>query len=289
MKVAFLGMGAMGSRMADALLDAGYELTIWNRTRSKVDALCAKGASLAANPKQAAEGADFVFSMVRDDEASMSVWLDESTGAINGLSQNAIAVECSTLSVDWARELSDVFKKHSKKLVFAPLAGSRPQADARKLIFFVSGDALAVELVRPVLECMGSTVHPCGGGYEASAVKLMVNALFGSQVAIMAELITFAQKMNVDSQRAIEIMSSTPVCSPAAALAAKAMLDGQFAAAFPIELVAKDFDMFARSAGTVGFKAPAIEQVGQVYTRAADSGLSDFNITGIIKLHSSRS
>ena len=103
--IAFLGLGAMGSRMAAHLIKAGHKLTVWNRTPKAAEALLAAGATWAKTPAEAARGADFVIAMVRDDAASRSVWCDPATGALAAMQPGAIAIESSTLSVCWMREL----------------------------------------------------------------------------------------------------------------------------------------------------------------------------------------
>jgi 3-hydroxyisobutyrate dehydrogenase-like beta-hydroxyacid dehydrogenase len=98
-KVTILGTGAMGSRMATNLLNAGHEVTVWNRDSSKLPPLAERGARTATSPRSAVKGAEYVISMVRDDEASRHVWLGEDTGALAGMSQEALAIESSTLTV----------------------------------------------------------------------------------------------------------------------------------------------------------------------------------------------
>ena len=106
-KVAFLGLGAMGSRMAANLMKAGHMVTVWNRSPAAAEALVASGARRASSPKEAAEGGDFVFAMVRDDNASQNVWLDSTNGALAGMHPGAVAIESSTLTPEWIRELSE--------------------------------------------------------------------------------------------------------------------------------------------------------------------------------------
>ncbi|MCP1659423.1 NAD(P)-dependent oxidoreductase [Neisseria perflava] len=133
-KIAFLGLGAMGSRMALNLVKAGYALTVWNRTASACDELVAAGAKAASTPREAVQGAEFVISMVRDDEASRQVWLDDKTGALAALAKNAVAVESSTLTPDWIHELSTAMQIHGTAFLEAPVSGSRPQAAQGQLI-----------------------------------------------------------------------------------------------------------------------------------------------------------
>jgi len=284
-KLAFLGLGAMGARMAAKLLAAGHEVTVWNRTADRSEALADAGAAVAPTPRAAATGADVVFAMVRDDAASRQVWLDAETGALAGLEQGAVGVDCSTLSVDHVRALAGAFAQAGRDFLDAPLAGSRPQAEAGQLIFLVGGAGPVLARVRPFLNAMAAQVHHAGDNGAGAAVKLMVNALFGVQLATMAELIGLARKAGFDAAAAVEIVAATPVCSPAAKAAAGAMLAGAFAPAFPIDLVAKDFGLVAGTAAGVGAAVPVSAAAQAVYEAGVAGGIGDDNITGIVQLY----
>ena len=253
--IAFLGLGAMGSRMAARLVDAGFAVTAWNRTPDRAPALVDAGLELAETPAAAARGADVVIAMVRDDAASRAIWLADGCGALATLSAQAIAIECSTLSVPFTGELHQRFAQAGRVLVDAPVAGSRPQAEAGKLIFLAGGSAAAVTRIKPVLEPMAGAIHHAGDAGAGATVKLMVNALFGAQLAMLAELLGFARKAGIDAQTAVALIGATPVCSPAAGLAASAMLARSWAPAFPIDLVAKDFELLRASAAANGCDA----------------------------------
>lgn len=137
-KLAILGLGAMGSRMARAAIDRGHQVTVWNRTAGRAAVLQDAGARLASSPRQAVDGADFVFAMVRDDEASRAIWLDPRSGALDGMEAGAVAIESSTLSVSWVQDLArEAALRPGVCFLDAPVAGSRPQADSRQLIFLV--------------------------------------------------------------------------------------------------------------------------------------------------------
>jgi 3-hydroxyisobutyrate dehydrogenase len=161
-KISVLGLGAMGSRMAANLIKAGYQVTVWNRNPSAVQALVAAGALAAPTPKEAARDADFVIAMVRDNEASRQVWLDSDTGALAGMSSHAIAIESSTLTAQWIRELAARLDERAVSLLDAPVVGSTPQAEAAQLIYFVGGDAGTLARSEDVLKAMGSSIHHVG-------------------------------------------------------------------------------------------------------------------------------
>lgn len=281
LKIAFLGLGAMGSRMAANLIKAGFDVAVWNRTAARADPLVDLGAKRASSPLAAAEQADVIISMVRDDEASFEVWLNEETGALPAMQAGSVAIECSTLTIDHVRSLADAAKARGVQFLDAPLAGSRPQAEAAQLIFLVGGTPETLSTARPVLDAMGSTVHHAGAVGAGAAVKLAVNALLGIQAAAMAELIGMFGRNGVTPESAVEILGAVPVTSPAAKATAGMMLSGAFPPMFPVDLVEKDFGYIEAA----GDRMPISQATRQVMRDAMAGGYGDDNFTGILRLY----
>jgi len=287
-RVTILGTGAMGSRMAINLLKAGHEVTVWNRDIAKLTHLVEAGARSAVSPQSAVKDAEYAICMVRDDEASQNVWLGKKHGALLGMPQEAVAIESSTLTVDWIKKLSARCSSSGIDFLDAPVAGSRPQAEAAQLIYFVGGEAAVYERTKPLLRSMGSSVHYTGLSGSGATVKLIVNALLGIQVATIGELIGFAGRMGIDEDRAIEVMASTQVCSPAAKVASEAMLKGNFTPMFPIELVAKDFAYIVKTAESIGAELPISQFARSVFDKAVQARFGQDNITGVVQLYQSK-
>jgi len=280
-QVAVLGMGAMGARMAAALIRHGHAVTVWNRTPGRAP----DGASVVATPRQAAKAAAFVFAMLRDDSASRDVWLDPETGALAGMDPGAVAIDSATLTPDWVRALAALASARGVAFLDAPVAGSRPQADAGQLIFFVGGDAAVLARAEPLLRSMGGAVHHAGPVGAGATVKLAVNALFAVQVAAVAELIGLLQATRLDVAHAVEIMGATPVCSGAAKAAASGMLANAFAPQFPVSLVEKDLGYLAAVAMAHDARVPIAEAAAAVMRAAAAAGWRDDNLTGVVRLY----
>ncbi len=282
--ITFLGLGAMGSRMAEHLIKADHQVTVWNRTADKAEVLVQQGATLAPSPKAAVATADIVISMVRDDEASQQVWLDKATGALAAMPAHAIAVESSTLTPAWVTELASACAKRDLAFADAPVAGSRPQAEAGQLIYFVGTDGATFAKLKPVLSLMGGAVHHAGDAGTGAHIKLAVNALFGIQLTAVGELLGVLQKSNVDLEAAMAIIGATPVCSPAAKLSASAMIAGNFAPMFPISLVEKDFSYVEATAQLGEADTPLSTATRRALKVAMGKGFGNDNITGIAQL-----
>lgn len=281
--VAVLGLGAMGIRMTARLLQAGHQVTVWNRSRGAAEPLAKEGARIAASPRDAAANADFVIAMVRDDKASRQVWLAPETGALAVMRNSAIAIESSTLSRDWIAELGKAAESLGVSLLEAPVSGSRPQAEAGQLVYFVGGDEDAVKRAEPLLGTMGTSIHFVGPLGTGAMTKLATNALLGIQVTAMAELIGILKSSGVDVGRVLQAIAGTVVCSPFAKRAADGMLAEDFAPQFPVELVAKDFGYVLAAAGAPEL-APTIAAAHQIFTEAHTRGLGAEHLTSVVKL-----
>ena len=283
--IAFLGMGAMGSRMVLHIIKHGHKVIVWNRNLDKCDESVKAGATLAVTPAEAAAKADIVISMVRDDDASKQVWLTPDTGALATLPSGAIAIESSTLTPNWVHQLAEQCRARDIELADAPVTGSRPQAEEAALIYFVGASDNTFAQIKPILSMMGNSIHHAGSSGAGANIKLAVNALFGTQLASLAELLGMLNKAGISPQQGMEIISSTPICSPIAKMAGTAMVNGQFAASFPIELVEKDFNYVNTTAQALKADTPLSKTAHDIFLRAVSKHLGEDNITGIAQLY----
>ncbi len=283
-KVSVLGLGAMGSRFAARLLDAGYELSVYNRSEAPAAALEAKGARRWPTPREAVAGCRIVLGCVRDDDAARAIWLDEEAGALAGMAAGSVAIESSTLTPACVRAIGAEAAAREVALLDAPVVGSRPQAEAGQLAFLVGGDREALERARPVVDVLAGAVHHVGELGTGAALKLAVNALFGVQVTALAELLAFAARSGIEPGRAMEILGALPVSSPAAKGAGSLMLAGRHEPLFPIDLVVKDLDYAKAAAEAAGTDVPTTATAQELFARAQAAGHGPLNITGVAKL-----
>ena len=283
--VAVIGLGAMGSRIAQNLLNSGYSVVVHNRTSKKAQSLLEQGAVFATTPRMAVEQSDVAISMVTDDESSRQVWLTPETGAAWGLTPDKVAIEMSTLTVGWLQELHQTMTQREVGFLDAPVVGSRPQAEARKLISLVGGESVTLDQVQSILNAAGiATIQHVGSVGQGMAMKLAVNALFGIQIAALAELLGMLSKYEIEPSKTMECLGDLPVLSMAVKGAGGLIVAQSHAPLFPIDLVEKDFRYVVQTAEKMAVELPTSSAVMDIYRSAIAHGYGHENITGIGQL-----
>jgi 3-hydroxyisobutyrate dehydrogenase len=238
-RIAFLGLGIMGAGMAGRLLDAGFHVTVYNRSAERARALQSRGAIVAESPRAAASGADIVFSMVADDAASNATW-DGERGALAGVRRGSVVVECSTVTVSRVRELADAAARVGCTFVDAPVTGSKMQAAGGELLFLVGADDVALARIRPALEAMGKTILHLGPVGSGALVKLINNFLCGVQAASLAEAIAVIERSTLERDRAVQAIVNGSPGSPVMKTLAGRILANDFSPNFYLHLLVKD-------------------------------------------------
>lgn len=213
MKVGFIGLGNMGAPMAANLLQAGHEVTVYNRTAEKAQALIEKGARLAKTPADASKG-DVVFTMLADDSALEHVVFEES-GILGELAKGAIHVSASTISVALSEKLTDEHTKRGQRFVSAPVFG-RPQAAADAKLFVVAaGQADSVQACIPLFEAIGQRTFLFGvKPANANLVKLSGNFLIASTLEALSEAFALVAKGGLDQHAYLDFLTSTLFAAP---------------------------------------------------------------------------
>jgi 3-hydroxyisobutyrate dehydrogenase len=281
-RVAILGLGVMGGGMAANWLAKGFEVSVWNRTAAKAQALAGTGAKVAATPRVAAQGADFIFAMVADDDASRSVWLGPD-GALAGAKSGAIGVESSTLTPDWVRELGGHAHPKGCGFLDAPVGGSRPAAEAGELRFFVGGDPQTYEAARPALAAVGSKMDLLGPLGAGATWKLINNQLAAGQIAALAEALEVAKKAGFKNEQISDLILGGAPASPIVKLKLPRMLAQDFEPAdFALNLMVKDARYAAALAQSLGAPADMISGAVKAFARADAKGLGAKDIAAVV-------
>jgi 3-hydroxyisobutyrate dehydrogenase len=281
-KIGFLGLGAMGARMAARLVNDDTELKVWSRS-GLPQGFPSLSHHLVPTAAAAVADAEIVIAMVTDDEASRAVWLD--SGALRDMRPGSLAVECSTLTPEWVGKLARQAQGEGVTFVDAPVIGSRPQADAGSLIFLAGGEASSLERLRPTLLRMGSAIHLLGASPAGAHAKLLANALFAAQVATLAEIVTLARRVQLDLPALARAFDGLPVMSLSAKSALTGMLAGAFAPLFPLRLAAKDLRYAVAEARAAGSDVPMTQTASELFERGIGCELAEENLTAVVKLY----
>jgi 3-hydroxyisobutyrate dehydrogenase len=228
--VAFLGLGRMGHGMAGRYIDAGFTVTVWNRSKAKADDLIARGARWAASPKDAAIDADAVVSMVADDEASRAVWL-ASDGAAAAMKAGALAIECSTVSHRHALDLARELRGRGLVYIDSPVTGLPDAAAAGKLTLLVGAEAADLDKARPFLAPISTTIRHFGPVGCGTVYKLINNLMGAIQIAGIAEGLAIAEHAGLDMKLVLEAIEAGVAASPQVVRHSKRMVARDFGGA----------------------------------------------------------
>jgi 3-hydroxyisobutyrate dehydrogenase len=281
-RIALLGLGTMGSGMAQNLLKAGYPLIVYNRNRARATPLATAGAQIAATPRAAAQEADIIISMVSDDAASRAVWMDED-GAFAGVPLGALVIESSTLSVGWVNQWAAEARARKCEPIDAPVTGSKPQAAAGELRFLVGGEEHALERALPVLKAMGSAIIHVGPTGSGALLKLINNFLCAVQAVSLAEAMTLIERSGLDRGTALEVLLNGAPGSPMLKVVTSRINAGDFEPNFLMRLMAKDLT-YARHEGAL--RGVALDTAGaalQTFERAIGEGYGERDLSAVVE------
>jgi 3-hydroxyisobutyrate dehydrogenase-like beta-hydroxyacid dehydrogenase len=239
-RVAFIGLGRMGHGMAGRLIEAGFDVSVWNRSKTKADGLIGRGARWATSPADAAIDVDAVLTMVADDEASRAVWLGED-GAGTTAKPAALAIECSTVSHAHALELARELRSRGLIYIDCPVTGLPDAAASGKLTLLVGAEPADLERARPYLEPLGSTIRHFGAVGTGTVFKLINNLMGAVQIASLAEGVAIAEQAGLDMMLVAESLATGAVASPQVIRHCRRMIARDFSgASFTAALRHKD-------------------------------------------------
>ena len=282
--IAFLGTGNMGAGMAGCLIKAGHDLTVYNRTMEKTRPLAELGATAADTPQEAAKGADAVIAMVGDDEASKAVWLGDTGALAAETAENAMTVECSTLSHDWVLELAATAGQKGLRYIDCPVTGIPVKAAAGDLTLLVGAEAGDMETARPLLQPFSSEIIHFGPVGAGTAYKLMVNLMGAVQIAGAAEGMLIAEKAGLDPGQVADALAKGAAASPQVIRNARRMAaaDHKQNITFSGQLRLKDTLYGLRLADKLGQQTPFGDAARNAFQMLLDEGFDELNESKVI-------
>jgi 3-hydroxyisobutyrate dehydrogenase len=265
--VAFIGLGAMGSRMAMNLHQAGFKLKVWNRDRAKTKPFADKDIPVAESPADAARGAQFVVSIVADDVATREVMLGAS-GVIGAAAAGTIVIDSSTNTAAMAREVAKAAAVRGVIYLDSPVSGSLAQAHGKDLVIMVGGDKAAFDKAQPVYAGMGRLVRRIGESGSGATLKLINNMLGASLQAALAEGAQVAEAANLDRAATMEILNEGAAGSRVVKNKLPKMFNRDFTPQFALELMDKDVRYFLQLAAELDRPAPLASLVRSQFQAA---------------------
>jgi 3-hydroxyisobutyrate dehydrogenase len=280
-QIALLGTGIMGAGIGQNVLKKGYALRVYNRTADKAQPLVDAGATLAASPREAAQGADVVISMIGDDNASRAMWTGDD-GALAGVAAGTVLVECSTLTPDWVRELAELAAAKGCSLLDSPVTGSKPAAEAGELGLLIGGDQATLEKVRPVLEAFSNRIMYFGPVGSGETMKLINNLLGAVQVASISEALLLAERTGLDMQQVTTMLINGAPASPIVKTKIDRIIARDYDEThFALRWMFKDASYGLHIAEGLGQPMPVLAAARAIYERAVERGFGDSDFAAV--------
>jgi 3-hydroxyisobutyrate dehydrogenase-like beta-hydroxyacid dehydrogenase len=271
MKIGFIGLGIMGSRMAANLQKHGYSLVVFNRTRAKAQPLLEQGASFAESPAKLAEQVDVLFTMLAHPDAVEQAALGRNR-FLSHLKSNALWVDCSSVNPSFSKKMAAEAAQREVHFIDAPVTGSAPVAAEAKLVFWVGGDAIDVEMIRPLLLCMGNKIIHAGGHGMGASMKIVINLLLGNAMAAFAEGMALGEGLGISRKMLFDSLLGTPAVAPFVATKRQKIESGNYEAEFPLRWMQKDMHLASVSAYESGVAMPLTNVTKEIYRLAMRDG-----------------
>ena len=272
--VGFIGLGIMGSRMAANLQARGHKLIVFNRTRSKAEALVRSGATWGTTPVGVAADADVLVTMLATPEAVEAAALG-TNGFLRALRPGSIWVNSSTVNPSFARRMAEDARANGVRYLDAPVTGSKDAAAGAQLLFMVGGDAADLEVCRPLLSSMGSRVVHVGGHGLGSALKMVNNLLGAVAMAAFAEGAALGQALGVPRQTLFDTLIGGPMVAPIVAAKRAGIEREDYDADFSMRWMQKDLHLASISGYEAGVPMPVVNVTKELYRLAMREGYAD--------------
>ena len=279
----FLGLGIMGSAMAENLLKAGFKVTVWNRSPEKCAALAAMGASVAATPAEVTASCAITIAMLADPAAAREVCLGPE-GALEGIGAGRGYVDMSTVDAETALEIGAAIAKKGGRFLEAPVSGSKKPAQDGTLIILAAGDQGLFDQALPLFDKMGKKSLFLGELGRGAQMKLIVNMMMGGMMAILCEGLALAGKAGLESADLLEVVDAGAIANPMFKMKGAQIAQGTFAPAFPLKHMQKDLRLAVALGDTLGQPLFSAAAANESFKRAKAMGLADQDFCAVFKV-----
>ncbi len=281
--IGFIGAGMMGQPMAIRLIDAGYNVKVWNRTPKKATQLVNRGAERAPSVRELARNCSIVITMVSDDNALRSVSEGEQ-GLIANLGEDAVAVDMSTISPSLSKSLNQNYTRNNAYYIQAPVLGSVPQATDGTLLIFAGGDENAIKKVQPVFDILGKRTWKFENPEQAATIKLTCNLFIASMINTLGEGLLMTKKTGIDGNILLEILNESALGAPMYQTKGKSLLERRFAPRFMVQHMVKDLSLIRQAAHYSGIPMPAVGVIHDLFISAVNKGYGEEDYSAMVKV-----
>jgi len=280
-RIGFIGLGVMGKPMAKRLLDAGYPLIVWNRTRSKMEDLVAAGAKAANSPKDVAENSDIVITMVTDSPDVKEVVLGPN-GVIEGAREGLILIDMSTISPYVTREIASKLAEKGVKMLDAPVSGGDIGAKQGTLSIMVGGPVDAYEKALPIFKVLGKRITHMGPNGMGQMTKLCNQVICALNIQAVCEGLTLGAKAGLDMKKLLNVVTAGAAGSWMLSNLGPKMISGDFKPGFRIRHQIKDLRLVLEAASKLNLPLPGTALVQQMLKAVEAEGLGDKGTQALI-------
>ncbi len=281
-KIGIIGLGMLGNAVALHLLDSGFEVTVYNRTKEKTIQTREKGAKVVTSPKEVAENSELIITVVKDAAAVKEISF-EKDGIIEGKHEKLIVADMSTIDPSESKNISRKFQEYNIHKLDIPVMGGPNVAITGDLVMMVSGNKESFDYCKNVFEKIANKVFFLGESGVAHSVKLAMNLQITMLALALSEGILFVKKANADPKIFLEILNSTYFKTGMSEKKAFKMIDGKFDATFTLANLKKDISTITSTAKSLGIELPMIKKAEEVYENAIKEGFGEIDYTGIIE------
>jgi len=282
MKIGIIGIGMLGNAVALHLLDSGFDVTVYNRTKEKTIEVEQKGAKIVASPKIMAENVELVITIVKDAAAVREVIFGKN-GVIESKNEKLIVADMSTIDPVESKNISKELQQHQIQKLEIPVMGGPNVAINGELIMMVSGKKDNFDHCKKVFEKIANKVLFLGEQGVANSIKLAMNLQITMLALALSEGITLVKKANVDPKIFLEVLNSTHFKTGMSEKKAFKMIDGNYDATFTLANLKKDITTITNAAKALEIKLPMITKAEEIYENAVKEGLGDRDYTEIIE------
>lgn len=280
MKVGFIGLGLMGSRMANNLIRNGNQLFVYNRTKEKANDLINNGATFTNSVSELASQSEVIITMLSEPQVVKDAALGDS-GFLNHLNKNSVWIDCSTVNPTFSKEMFKEASKRNIRFLDAPVSGSTKPAEKGELTFLIGGENDVIEYCRPLFEAMGKKIIHIGGNGMGTSIKMVINLLLAHSMLAFSEGILLGESLDISKEKLFEILFGGPVIAPFLAGKKDKLLHSDFEAEFPLQWMLKDLHLALISSVENNLQLPLTESAAKIYEGASKSRYKEDDFSAI--------